>query len=250
MIAEAIRPRLGVIGGLGPLASADFFFKFTRLTPARTDAEHVPAVMLSVPQLPARTEAILRGTDEPLLPLRNAVEALNGLGVDCIAIPCNTAHHWYEQIAEASRARIIHIADAVVSDLRSRPHREKIAVLATQGTLASGFYQTRIRAAGYELFVPASAEFQASVDDAIDLVKSGMVAEAASAFRTALRLARSTGARTAVLGCTELSVAANGLATADPDIVDCNVSLARACLAHLGYGASGDTERGLLAAAN
>ncbi|WP_246673047.1 MULTISPECIES: aspartate/glutamate racemase family protein [unclassified Mesorhizobium] len=116
MIDHGISLQLGVIGGLGPLASADFYFKLTRMTQAFRDNEHVPAVILSVPQLPDRTEAILAGHDGPLASLKAAVSTLNALGVACIAMPCNTAHHWYEQLAASSQARIIHIADAVVAE--------------------------------------------------------------------------------------------------------------------------------------
>nr|WP_292512893.1 aspartate/glutamate racemase family protein [Mesorhizobium sp.] len=87
MIDDGIRPQLGIIGGLGPLASADFYFKLTRMTEALRDNEHVPSVLLSVPQLPDRTEAILAGHDGPLAPLRAAIATLNELGVACIAMP-------------------------------------------------------------------------------------------------------------------------------------------------------------------
>ena len=238
MIDEAIRPQLGIIGGLGPLASADFYFKLTRMTEALRDNEHVPAVILSVPQLPDRTEAILAGHDGPLPALQAAVSTLNELGVDCIAMPCNTAHHWYDRLAATSRAGIIHIGDAVVAEIGRSLGRGKVANLATRGTLVSGFYQDRISAAGFELCVPAHAEFQERVDSAINLVKAGSIAEAAVETERALDLARMAGADVALLGCTELSVIAasigdtNGLV-----VIDSNAALARACLQRLGYPA-------------
>nr|WP_318012319.1 aspartate/glutamate racemase family protein [Mesorhizobium sp. CA4] len=148
MIDDGIRPQLGIIGGLGPLASADFYFKLTRMTGALRDNEHVPSVILSVPQLPDRTEAILAGHDGPLAPLQAAVSTLNALGVSCIAMPCNTAHHWYDRLAANSPAEIIHIGDAVVAEIRRSLDRGRVANLATRGTLASGFYQDRISPAG------------------------------------------------------------------------------------------------------
>lgn len=171
MIDPGIRPQLGIIGGLGPLASADFYFKLTRMTEALRDSEHVPAVILSVPQLPDRTEAILGNHDGPLAPLQAAVSTLNALGVACIAMPCNTAHHWYGQLAADSRAEIIHIGDAVVTEIRRSLSGGRVANLATRGTLVSGFYQDRIAAAGFDLCLPANAEFQERVDSAIALVK-------------------------------------------------------------------------------
>ncbi|MEZ2333735.1 aspartate/glutamate racemase family protein [Mesorhizobium sp. RCC_202] len=237
MIDETIRPRLGIIGGLGPLASADFYFKLTRMTEALRDNEHVPAVILSVPQLPDRTEAILANHDGPLAPLKAAVSTLNELGVDCIAMPCNTAHHWFDRLAASSRAEIIHIGDAVVTEIRRRLGRGRVANLATRGTLVSGFYQDRIKAGGFEPCLPPGAEFQERVDSAIGLVKAGSIAKAAAETERALDLAQMAGADAALLGCTELSVVAASLSdSAGLFVVDSNAALARACLARLGFG--------------
>ncbi|WP_027164434.1 amino acid racemase [Mesorhizobium sp. WSM3224] len=236
MIDDSIRPQLGIIGGLGPLASADFYFKLTRMTEALRDNEHVPAVILSVPQLPDRTEAILAGHDGPLAPLTAAVSTLNALGVACIAVPCNTAHHWYDRLAANSRAEIIHIGDAVAAEIRRSLGRGGVANLATRGTLASGFYQDRISAAGFELCVPADAEFQERVDSAISLVKAGSIADAAIETERALDLAQAAGADAALLGCTELSVVAASLGdTNGLVVIDSNAALARASLQRLGY---------------
>ncbi|CDX61277.1 Aspartate racemase [Mesorhizobium plurifarium] len=237
MIDEAIRPQLGIIGGLGPLASADFYFKLTRMTEALRDNEHVPCVILSVPQLPDRTEAILAGHDGPLASLTAAVSELNALDVDYIAMPCNTAHHWYDKLAANSRAEIIHIGDAVVADIRRSLDRGRVANLATRGTLVSGFYQHRISAAGFDLCVPQDAEFQERVDSAIMLVKAGSIAQAAAETERALHLAQLAGADAALLGCTELSVVAASLGDTNGLIViDSNAALARASLTRLGFG--------------
>lgn len=238
MIDDSIRPQLGIIGGLGPLASADFYFKLTRMTKALRDSEHVPAVILSVPQLPDRTEAILGNHDGPLAPLKAAVSTLNALGVACIAMPCNTAHHWYDHLTANSQAEIIHIGAAVVEQTRRSLDRGRVAILATQGTLVSGFYQDRMSAAGFELCLPANTEFQERVDSAIGLVKAGSIADAATETERALDIAQAAGADAALLGCTELSVVAASLNDVSGLVViDSNAALARACLTRLGFGA-------------
>ncbi|TPJ71784.1 amino acid racemase [Mesorhizobium sp. B2-7-1] len=237
MIDDSIRPKLGIIGGLGPLASADFYFKLTRMTEAFSDNQHVPSVILSVPQLPNRTEAILAGHDGPLAPLMAAVSTLNALGVACIAMPCNTAHHWYEKLVANSQAEIIHIGDAVAAEIRRGLDRGRVANLATRGTLASGFYQERISVAGFEPCLPADTEFQERVDSAIGLVKAGSIAQAAAETERALHLAQLAGADAALLGCTELSVVSASLGDTNGLIViDSNAALARACLTRLGFG--------------
>jgi aspartate racemase len=196
----------------------------------------VPSVILSVPQLPDRTEAILSNHDGPLAPLRAAVATLNALGVACIAMPCNTAHHWYDKLAADSPAEIIHIGDAVVAEIRRSLDRGRVVNLATRGTLVSGFYQHRISAAGFDLCVPQDAEFQERVDSAIMLVKAGSIAEAAAETERALHLAQAAGADAALLGCTELSVVAASLGdTNGLVVIDSNAALARASLQRLGY---------------
>lgn len=238
MIDASIRPQLGIIGGLGPLASADFYFKLTRMTRAFRDNDHVPAVILSVPQLPDRTEAILGNHDGPLAALKAAVTTLNALGVACIAVPCNTAHHWYGRLAANSHAQIIHIGDAAVAETHLSLDRGRVAILATQGTLVSGFYQDKMSAAGFELGLPANTEFQERVDNAISLVKAGSISDAAIETERALDIAQAAGADAALLGCTELSVVAASLSEVSGLVViDSNAALARACLTRLGFGA-------------
>ncbi len=235
MIDDSIRPELGVIGGLGPLASADFYFKLTRMTPALRDEDHLPAVILSIPQLPDRTEAILSGSDVLDAPLDAAISTLNALGVKYIAMPCNTVHHWYDRLAALSKAEIIHIGDAVIADVRRHLSGGKVAILATRGTLASGLYQDRLVAAGFAPAVDVTADFQPDVDAAIHLVKAGAIEDAAAATERAIRAAAEAGADAAILGCTELSVVAQSLKPTDLAIIDSNAALARVCLERCGY---------------
>ena len=229
-----LKPRLGVIGGLGPLASADFYRKITDLTPAKTDRDHVSLALLSLPNLPDRSTAILSGSDALLTPLLDAVAMLNALGVERIAMPCNTAHHWYEQLSAKSDAEIVHIVESVVDDLRQKAAHASAAILATPGTLASGFYQEQLLSAGYEIRMPNQVWFQESVDSAINLVKAGNVATAAKALDTAIKACCEKGADAVILACTELSVLTGAIQNRPPILVDSNAALAKACLRRLG----------------
>lgn len=231
-----LKPRLGVIGGLGPLASADFYRKLTELTPAAVDTDHVPLVLLSLPHLPDRSQAILDRSDALLAPLEAAIETLNALGVEQIAMPCNTAHHWYERLASKSRAEIVHIVDSAVAELNASFSGRCVAVLATPGTLASGLYQERLCAAGYAPRLPAAVGFQEKVDAAIARVKAGAIAEAGDKLRDAIELCAGEEIGAAILACTELSVvsAAGEGIDGGPLIVDSNAALAAASLRRLG----------------
>lgn len=226
--------RLGIIGGLGPLASADFYRKLTELTPAAVDTDHLPLVLLSLPQLLDRSEAILNGTDAVLKPLLAAIKTLDQLGVESIAMPCNTAHHWFDQLSSATGAEIVHIVDSVVDDMARSFGGRRVAVLATPGTLASGFYRDRLLAAGYEIRISSAPKFQPLVDKAIRDVKAGAIGEAAEALNAALAHCRAEGVDAAILACTELSVMSREIDGGGLTIIDSNTALARACLRRLG----------------
>jgi aspartate racemase len=226
--------RLGIIGGLGPLASADFYRKLTELTPASVDTDHLPLVLLSIPQLPDRTEAILSGSDAVVKPLLAAVGTLDALGVECIAMPCNTAHHWFDQLDAATSAEIVHIVESVVREMARSFAGRRVSVLATRGTLASGFYQDWLVPVGYEIIEPKAAGFQREVDRAIADIKAGRTASAAISLRVAIAHCRDAGAEGAILGCTELSVLSREVTDEGLAIVDSNTALASACLRRLG----------------
>src|SRR5579862_8925216 len=87
---------LGVLGGMGPLASAQFMLRLTLLTPAATDQEHIPTVLWSDPRVPDRAAALRPELPDPLPWLLRGIDGLKRAGCNAIVIPCNTAHAWYE----------------------------------------------------------------------------------------------------------------------------------------------------------
>lgn len=223
---------LGVLGGMGPGATADVLTKIIECTPALRDQDHIPVLVRCVPQIPDRSEALLGGGPSPEAALRRGAAALRRSGVEVLAIACNTAHHWYEAVRSAAGPRVetLHIADAVAAAALERlPAGGAVGVLATRGALASAFHQRRLLAAGLRPLVP-SAEAQADyVDRAIALAKAGDWAEAGRAARSAVEAMRAQGADLILLACTELPLALRGAGFA-PDLIDSNLALARACV--------------------
>jgi aspartate racemase len=108
---------LGVLGGMGPLATLDFQHKLLDATPAQSDQHHLPSVVWNVPQIADRQKALAGAGPSPLPQLLEGIEKLNQAGASHIAIPCNTAHHWYPQLSAASDAPILHIVDATLDAL-------------------------------------------------------------------------------------------------------------------------------------
>ena len=111
-------PRLlGVLGGMGPLAGIDFLAKLIAATPADRDQDHVPVILYSVPQISCRVEAVLGSGPSPLPAMAAGLDVLAGAGAEAVAIACNTAHHWYDDLARTSRVPILHIADAACTGI-------------------------------------------------------------------------------------------------------------------------------------
>lgn len=196
---------LGVLGGMGPLASATFMTRLTLLTPADRDQEHIPAVLWSDPRVPDRTAARLGGGADPLPWLVRGIQGLEAAGCGAIVIPCNTAHGWYEEMRAATALPILHIVDAAAVELaRLGVPAGRIGVMGTAATLAMQLYQRRLSARGYECLVPTEAEMAQLVTPAIAEVKANRVAAAYAPLAEVARGLVARGAEAVVLGCTEI----------------------------------------------
>ncbi|MGZ3254094.1 MAG: aspartate/glutamate racemase family protein, partial [Burkholderiaceae bacterium] len=173
-----MQPLLGILGGLGPLATVGFLDKITRLTPAKRDQDHLPWLTVSLPGIPDRSHAIQNNNDDPAPFLIQGVSYLASQGVQLIAVPCNTSHFWYEQMQGASSVPILHITDATIEELKLRKSDVKvIAILATRGTIKTGLYSKRLLAHGFKLHELSEAH-QSVIDKVIHDVKGGDVKDA------------------------------------------------------------------------
>jgi aspartate racemase len=153
---------LGVIGGMGPLATADFFRKLIEATPAASDEQHIPTLIHSVPQLPSRPAAILRGGPSPLPKLREARDRLLRAGATLLAMPCNTAHHWYDELTADCMLPFVHIVDAACAEAARRvPAGATLGLIATEATLVAEIYPRRAAEAGYRWLAPTAQEQRA-----------------------------------------------------------------------------------------
>jgi aspartate racemase len=219
---------------MGPLASAQFMLRLTLLTPAERDQDHIPAVLWSDPRVPDRTRGKLAGGDDPLPWLLKGIAGLRAAGCGAIAIPCNTAHGWYQEMAEAAGMLILHIVDAAADDLRRLAIRPGvIGVMGTQATLNMRLYQDRLSVLGWECITPSQDQMDRLVTPAIALVKANRVAEAYQPLAEVVNDLAARGASAVVLGCTEIPLGilagpAEGLRAPVVDTID---ALARASIA-------------------
>ena len=204
---------LGVLGGMGPLASAQFMLRLTLLTPAARDQDHIPTVLWSDPRVPDRTSGKLAfgkidGGKDPEPWLLRGIRGLKAAGASAIAIPCNTAHGWYDAMA-AEGLPILHIVDAAAAELRkvappTGPRGGAIGLMGTAATLRMRLYQDRLEAQGWTCLTPSDDEMATRVTPAIALVKANKVTEAYAPLAEIVTALAARGAQAVVLGCTEI----------------------------------------------
>jgi aspartate racemase len=231
MLSTMTEKILGVLGGMGPLASAHFMLRLTLLTPAERDQDHIPAVLWSDPRVPDRTRARSGGAD-PLPWLLRGVRGLRDAGCAAIAIPCNTAHGWVDEMA-AEGVPILHIVDAAAAALRAVAPSGTVGIMGTSATLAMRLYQDRLEAQGWSCITPTDREMATLVSPAIAAVKANRLADAYQPLAEAVQNLAARGAGAVVLGCTEipLGIQAGPFATLPVPLVDTIDSLARAAIA-------------------
>lgn len=224
---------LGVLGGMGPLASAHFMARLTQLTPAERDQDHIPAVLWSDPRVPDRTAAQHRAGADPLPALVRGLQGLAAAGCGAVAIPCNTAHGWIDGMRAATRLPILHIVDAAAAELRRQAIPPgAIGVLGTPATLALRLYQDALGPLGWPCLVPTADAMATLVAPAIAAVKANRVDEAYGPLAKAVQALRAEGAMAVVLGCTEipLGLQAGPAETLGVPLIDTIDALARAAI--------------------
>ena len=202
--------RLGVLGGMGPQATNTFYQFIIDRTDALTDQDHVNALILSDSGIPDRTAAIL-GSEQQ----REAVcqrllagaRLLEGAGCTCIAVPCNTAHYFLDQVQEQIRIPILHMiretAKALAAQGKTRP-----GIVATVGTIQSGLYQKEFAALGIQAVIPSDPAQAQAMSLIYDDIKSGRDGDPQK-FAAVHRDLLAQGCDCAVLACTEMSVFAS-----------------------------------------
>lgn len=201
---EEGRKILGVIGGMGPLATQLFYGRIIENTEAHKDQEHLNMIILNHASMPDRTEAILKGnTDQLYSKLLEDARLLESMGADQIAVPCNTSHYFLDRIQEEIATPIIHMIRETVTSLGE--DKKKVGILATDGTIRTGLYQQEIHKKGMEPVIP-SEEIQRKVMALIyDGVKDGGPLSPGD-FNVVEREMQHLGCDRVILACTELSV--------------------------------------------
>lgn len=226
--------KLGIIGGLGPAATASLFMRIIDHTDAKTDQEHLDITILNRPQVPDRTAYILGKSSESYVPqVREAAMQLEALGCEVLCMPCVTGHYKSEEtFGDLTTAHMVHMPLEAARWLKKEGKRT-VGVMATDGTGRAGVLQNALEAEGLTAVFP-DAEHQAKVMSIIyDDVKAGRPANM-DAFDDVCSHLRERGCDSVLLGCTELSVIDAPVEAHDMLVVDALEVLAIRCVEECG----------------
>jgi len=210
---------IGVIGGMGPEATADFFVKLIRRTPARTDAEHRRVLIDSNPRIPDRTAFITGAGPSPAPALVATAQGLERAGAQLLTMPCITAHHFIDDIRAAVDVPVLSAVELTARHLDARFEPDApIAILSTAGTLRMKLFQNAMP--GRTFVTPTDAEQQTVVTDAIygDAGVKAVGVDAGTVARVMdyVTTLAERGAQAVIAGCTEFSVLFAGVETCVP----------------------------------
>ncbi len=203
-----MKKTIGILGGMGPAATADLYTRIIGLTEAKTDAEHLHVVIDGNTAIPDRTAAILRGGADPTEELQKSARRLEQAGAEVLVMSCNTAHYFYDRITPCISVPFLHMPRETAREAKRRGYGA-VALLATDGTCEAGVYQQAFEAEAPEirLLRPEAAGQRKIMSLIYDNVKAGRYDMPKAELDALLAELSASGAEAFILGCTELPLA-------------------------------------------
>ncbi len=196
---------LGILGGLGPMATVYFYDMLVRHTKATCDQDHLDVIISSRASTPDRTSYILgQSTENPFDIMARDAQRLVTFGADVLAIPCNTAHYFYDRLNETISVPILNMVEETVLEAKARGCC-RVGILATSGTVQTGTYSRICERHGLEFVCPDESHQQDLMNVIYGDIKQGKRPDMARFFAVADSLKRQ-GCTRMILGCTELSI--------------------------------------------
>lgn len=196
---------LGVLGGMGPAASAEFMRLLAEKAPALKDQEHPRVILYSNSATPNRTAYLAGNGEDPAPALEDGLRTLLGWGADLVCVTCNTAHVFVDKFPQDILSHLVHIVDETIAQCRERSPKGAW-LTATLGTMNSGLYQRHAEKSGYVFRVP-SPELQKEIHDITDIIKAGKAEEGGKRYRAVIDQLWAIEKLPVVGACTELPIA-------------------------------------------
>ena len=213
--------KLGVLGGLGPMASVYFLQLLTQMSDAQTDQEHMEIILYSKPSIPDRTIYIVGESNiNPVEEMVIVGKKLKEMWADILAVPCITAHFFHKELEDKIGLPIIHAIEETGFYLEE----EKISragILATDGTIRSGLFQSALKRRGICPVVPNADNQKKLMEIIYNEIKAGEEINIPFFHQISKELF-DQGAEVILLACTELSLIRkdHGLSTGYLDVME------------------------------
>ncbi|MCH5352654.1 MAG: amino acid racemase [Acutalibacter sp.] len=196
---------LGIIGGLGPMATAYLLQLIIEMTDAKTDQEHLDVIVFDRPNVPDRTAHILDPQKPSPLPSMTATaKTLEQLGAGCLCAPCVTSHYFYRELADSVSVPFLNMVEETAKELKVAGKKHP-GILATTGTVSTGLFQSAFEAQGLTAVLPDEQGQKLVMSLIYDDIKAGKPADPEK-FREVSEALHQNGCDCIVLGCTELSL--------------------------------------------
>ena len=227
---ERTYKKLGIVGGLGPAATAHFFSRVVDLTDAACDQEHLDVCIVNVPRTPDRTAYILGQSQESFVPVVNtAAHQLEDMGCQVLCITCVNAHSLFDQVFSGiTNAVPIHMPRAAAEEI-AQAGKRRVGIMATSGTCKTGVLQQAMEEQGLEVRLPDQRHQDMVMSVIYDDIKAGRPADMRK-FADVCGHLREQGCDAVVLGCTELSLISVPEDYAGMLVVDAMEVLAKRCI--------------------
>ncbi|MBN4056606.1 MAG: aspartate racemase [Alkaliphilus sp.] len=200
-----MKKTVGVLGGMGPEATASFLKRVIELTVASCDQEHIPMLIDNNVMIPNRTAYLLDGGESPLVEILKSAVKLEMMGADLIVMPCNTAHYFYNDVKKFIGIPFINMIDEVAKYIKQKTKVNKVGLLATEGTYSAEIYETSFKKLDIDIITPRD-EVKKELMRIISEIKKGNKEECFSKFKKIVMSLKKQGVQTIILGCTELSL--------------------------------------------
>ncbi|MBN1901101.1 amino acid racemase [Candidatus Sumerlaeota bacterium] len=198
---------IGILGGMGPLATADLYRRIILFTKADKDQDHLHVIIDGNAAIPDRTAFIIGKGDNPLPEMIQSARALERAGADFIIMPCNTAHFFFDDLSRISSIPFLNMLQLTVDHIRNTCGSDSTAgLLATDGTIQSGIYDQYFAQRGIHLVKPVATQ-KYVMELIYEGVKKGNYSFGTDGFFKAVEELAEKGASRFILGCTELSSA-------------------------------------------
>ncbi len=197
---------IGILGGMGPLATVDLFRKIVDLCDCKTDQEHPRVLIDSNTNAPDRSPAILRGGPSPLSDMVRSALTLERGGADVLIMGCNTAHYYYDEIVPYVRIPFLNMIEETAKVAKEKGY-ETVALMCTDGTTRSGVYHKEFEKYGIRILTLNERDQEITLDMIHEGVKAGLKTWDTAEVERIVRDFAAAGAQAVILGCTELPVA-------------------------------------------